>query len=318
FPHPDFKGFMVFDAPRILGSLYVNFVLIWKKMFNIIVIVGIIPWSVIIGKSILLLINKLLTRRKNASYIIFIVFVFIFSLLPTTIVLEGYVKYHAEILQYMFMIYLIWGMVILVAYFIYFYQIKRNVSNQFSSSVSIFIVCLGFISMTLTVFNFFAWEEYLIPFIPIVILWLANYFMDSKMNKLLVVVILSSMIIFTLSNVKTDYDQNGIRWEAAEAIINRGLVKPNEVGIINWAWVPYFYYEDSFAKRLKEVGGDKKLITQIHTWWNDDAYNYKVEKLSFVGGNCSDIVLEKNERELEQIEAKSVFATYRYCVVYKM
>jgi hypothetical protein len=125
------------------------------------------------------------------------------------------------------------------------------------------------------------------------------------------------MLVFSLGAAKSDYDQHGLLWEESVKLVDAGLVDPRAVSFTNWTWIPYFYHEESFTKRLREANGDKYKITQVHTWWDDPDFDFKEGKIFYVPGSCLKTSLEPGERVIDKIEAKSLFTNYEYCVILK-
>ena len=124
---------------------------------------------------------------------------------------------------------------------------------------------------------------------------------------------LSVLLTATLYSAKLDYDSRGIRWENAEYYVNAGHVTPVEVDVADWAWIPYFYHEESFQKRLTEAGGDKFKIGQIHTWWDYPEYKYTDQKLGFSNNSCENTPEDADIKQ--DITTRNIFKKYNLCLL---
>lgn len=203
----------------------------------------------------------------------------------------------------------------LAAIYVSLYAYNCKLKDLQHAPIALFLICFVLFQTLVTALGHHTWEEYVLPYIPsflVLIAWLLSS-LGWEVSLPRAAVVVSFLMFFSLQEAKLGYDESGVKWEEAEKIVRSGDVDARQVGIINWAWIPYFYQEESYLKRLAEVGGDKRQLVQIHTWWEDPEYDYRRERLSFPLGACKhdypDLLFKK------ELQASSIFARTTYCMV---
>lgn len=314
--NPNFLSLIIFDSPGIIGDFYSRWGITWKKFFNVLVFTTFIPWAYIVGTWINKFINIFFIRKERTNHFLLISSLILFSTFPIWTMIAGYADQGKELFKYMFMVYLFWGVGLILISFFSFYRIKNKIRNLPDGISVLFIVLFASFQMGMTVLGIFAWDEYIIPFIPLLLIGLSFLVKESSFYFGLMLLILCPFLFFSVSNAKGDYEINGIKWELTENKVDEGLIKPTEASIVNWPWIPYFYYEESFANRVNEFGGNKYLIGQMHTWWDTPKYSYVKARLDFVPGGCPDQGFSDGAVSLGQTSTKSIFFKRTYCVKY--
>lgn len=136
----------------------------------------------------------------------------------------------------------------------------KSIKFSKNKSEGLFLL-LCFIGMfVLTIFAFYSWGEYVIPFLPFILIWVSKVTYKLKINPEIGLLIIFLLILNSLQIAKIRYDENGIAWQKAISLVNNGLsyseVNPN----YNMAWVGWFNFEDTVASQIQSVKGDKSKI----------------------------------------------------------
>lgn len=118
----------------------------------------------------------------------------------------------------------------------------------------------------------FHWAEYTIPLLPFVIVGFAS--VPKKVNKTVASAVIVFLIYVSFLNAKITHTILGINWQKAEKLVQTG-VSPAEINTGEYAWYPWWYYEETFASALSKVGGDKSKLTRLQTWEFPNEKNYK-------------------------------------------
>lgn len=305
--------------PSILPGTLSRFSEVWGKIWHLLQYVAFPLWSYVVGKGLLKLHKAVFEKREKSKFLVVGLIALVFAIYYfanlNTITFQQTQKISWKDTFFIFL----W-LVVLTLFILQFaiYRFKLKVSNPSYTALFIFIFTAGLLHLLMTVFGFFLWQEYIFTLAPYLIIAILLILQSFRVNKLIALILLPTLIITFVAFTKLDYDINGLLWENSEDLVNAEIVDAREVGIVNWAWIPYFFYEESYEKRLSEVGGDKKLITQVHTWWDLPEYNYREQRLSFIPGSCYSYKVLPNEKILEQVEAKSIFASYKYCVILRL
>lgn len=108
--------------------------------------------------------------------------------------------------------------------------------------------------------------QYIISFIPFVVIWLAFISKNWRINYFVSVVILIAMVSFSTRVTKNRYVDNGIRFELGTKLVSQG-VEPYFIEPHEWSWLPWWYYESTFAEATKKVGGDKYKVKELGTFY---------------------------------------------------
>lgn len=67
------------------------------------------------------------------------------------------------------------------------------------------------------------------------------------------------MLSFSTINAKFTHTILGEVWHEAEILVKRG-VNPKKIDIGQFAWYPWWGYEEALSQELKEVGGEKNKL----------------------------------------------------------
>lgn len=178
-------------------------------------------------------------------------------------------------------------------------------------------IFLSFIFMVVPIVIFVAsWEVYIIPFLPLLMLWIASLTKKFTLNTKLSIVVVSILLLDSVQMTKLRYSESGVIWGKAMKLVNSGI-SPIEIDPSNnYGWYYWFYFEKLASDSIKSNGGNKENLNfgfiiekpdlpkhriyserMIH-YTNMDTTNYKVEivpvKSLFV--NSKIYFMQLNER----------------------
>jgi len=106
----------------------------------------------------------------------------------------------------------------------------------------------------------FNWAEYTLAFLPFVIIEIALISKKIELNRFSYPISFG-MLILSFLNTKMTHTQAGIRWQWAQELVRGGL-KPSDIEIGQFAWYPWWYYEEVLDKELKTVNFDKAKLPE--------------------------------------------------------
>jgi hypothetical protein len=309
----DYANWKILRYPNILPTPLNGYEPLWRKIWHILLVVAFPLWAYFIGTSVVKATQSIFSHKKKVNYVWYGYSNLAILSVSSMYILRAVYKEGTEALPYLYFVTL-WALAAaLIVFFLFFYNINNQKNAQVKNSLLIYFSLGTIMQLAATTLSFFAWQHYIIPFSPLIIIAIATTF-KKELNLPRAYAILAVLLVFSLYSTKIDYDNSGIKWEIAERIVDKGIVKPTEVGISDWAWLPYFYHEESFERRIQEVGGDKYKIGQIHTWWDYPEYKYARQKLVFSNVMCD----KTNDIEVaavkQDIFAQNIFKKYNYCL----
>lgn len=322
FLRSDFSGhwdLLIFRPPEILSAFSSVGMNLWKNIWNAALIIFFPIWLSMVGIGIkkfadLFTVATPISKIKKTVYSLF--FCLVSLAIAFYFLIRGYSLFGRAFSASSFFIWFVLVSANTLFIFLVKNRFKRS-GNIVGTSLTLFFFFLFIFHLVVNLVTHFTWwESYILPFTPLVVIGFLFLFKDREFGQLKSTLVVGLILIFSLSSAKIDYDQQGLLWEEAEKAVASGIVDPREVGIINWAWYPYFFQEKSYDEALVRVGGDKKKIGNVHTWWED--YEYRAKdwntKLIFVSGPCEG---RSSWKLVQKIEARSIFRDIRYCVYLK-
>ena len=147
------------------------------------------------------------------------------------------------------------------------FNIRKIRAEQF------FLLCMLIGLSFLTLTSIFAWNKYILPFLPIIIIFFGIKTTELKINKKLAFAFLILLIIDSLQIAKISYEENGIAQALGFSLVNRGVAPQNIIIMKNYDWSFWFNYEELSQKEISKVDGDKRLA-QLPQLEFDRDYKY--------------------------------------------
>ncbi len=137
------------------------------------------------------------------------------------------------------------------------FDLKRSIELfLFINFISIFLI-----TITLP----YVWFEYVISFVPFVFIGLALFAKKFGLNKFLSVLAVLFVLFISFINTKIFHTTNGVVWVTAEKLVKTGI-QPKNVQIYEFAWYPWWYYEDTFRATLSKYDENKFQVLKLKTW----------------------------------------------------
>lgn len=165
-----------------------------------------------------------------------------------------------------------WFFLLVISLFIisviYFTTIKQVKKINTQTIIFLFLgLILVFTLGILSFLNSFYYQEYIIQFIPLVVIWVAYIFRNIEINHKTAFIVVSLMLLFSLQITRYRYQFEGTKWQLGNKLIEQG-VNPYNIGV-NWAWRPYWFFESSFTSAVREFGGNKYNVPEgrIGNWF---------------------------------------------------
>ncbi len=119
-------------------------------------------------------------------------------------------------------------------------------------------------------FNNYYYEEYVIQFIPIFIIWIAYLLRNIPISTLRAVTIILVVTLFSIASTRNRYQSEGLYWQLGEKMVEKG-VDPEFISV-NWPWRPYWYFENVIPTLWEEYGDDKyKMPAEKFAGWSRTA-----------------------------------------------
>ena len=147
------------------------------------------------------------------------------------------------------------------------FNIRKIKAEQF------FLLCMLISLSFLTLTSIFAWNKYILPFLPIIIIFFGIKTTELKINKKLAFAFLILLIIDSLQIAKISYEENGIAQAFGFSLVNQGVPPQNIIIMKNYDWSFWFNYEELSQKEIDKVDGDKRLA-QLPQLEFDRDYKY--------------------------------------------
>lgn len=167
----------------------------------------------------------------------------------------------------------------------------------------IFLAFAFFIQLGLTLFTYYNWGQYIIPFLPFLFITIVLFTKNLSINKKLAVAVLVINLFFTLQVAKFRHDEKGMMWEQGLQLVEQGI-DPLLINVGEFAWRPWFVYEETLEKEIQKVGG-KENLGGFGFWPRDTSvidYDFV-----FLNGNQSEEKHFDNREVIKKIEFRSLF-----------
>ncbi|MDP3941178.1 MAG: hypothetical protein Q8Q49_02610, partial [bacterium] len=316
FYPPEWERFAVFHAPefvdgilfKLLGSVHYKDV-IWTIMMLLS-----FPFWVLFLPDCLKRLHQLFLRKRQHIFIrdyflgIGIAFLGFLYIIYKVQSIYGFNFFRDS---FVFLFYFFIAIIFFTSRF--FFRLRRNIPITISS-FGIFFLFLFFTHLFFTVLAFGRGDEYLLPFYPLFILFLAWSFDMRKLSKAGMLTALLVLALVSVMYARRDYQHVGIIWEEYTSLLGRGVVNVRNSDDFALAWRRYHFQEPSFQKMLKKTNGDKRLIP-LKSWESMEEYQ-KQSKEPYVSVDlCGNIIHRKGEKLIRRFEEKSLFMDDSYCVV---
>ncbi len=149
--------------------------------------------------------------------------------------------------------------IITLLYLVTRFSLRKKTSLNLIYELLVYLALLHFIFMTFVYLQ--PWPEYVVSIVPFILIWLAKQKFIVTKRKITVVLLLLLLIYTSLIPIKERYENTGILWEIGTRLVEKGI-SPLKVRFIQkeWAWIPWWYYEDTFQEAVKNAGGNKYLL----------------------------------------------------------
>jgi len=145
-------------------------------------------------------------------------------------------------------------------------------------------ISLSFVFLAIpTVIYVAKWDIYIIPFLPLSMIWVASSTKKFTLNLKLSLIIVLILLLDSVQMTKLRYDEAGLIWEKAMKLVNSG-VSPAEVDANNnFGWYYWFYYEKLTSDSIKSNGGNKKNLDYGFVIAKPELPRYKIYTERMVG-----------------------------------
>ena len=190
----------------------------------------------------------------------------------------------------------IWKYMVLLSLPVLSFSIYKQHKNIFNLDKFGQFLFLNFILLTiLTVTHVASWDQYIIPFLPLILLWIASLTKKLKINGKLAIIVVAILLLDSVQMTKLRYGQSGFVWEKSMQLVNSGI-SPAEVDANNnFGWYYWFYYEKLASDSIESNDSNKdganygfminkpespkyRIYTPSMVYYtNPDTANYKIE-----------------------------------------
>lgn len=169
-------------------------------------------------------------------------------------------------------------------YLFNYYKIKFD-KRLIRIDLSFLILSFVMQALIIVFFMYFSWGQYIISFIPFILIWIAYLTRGFKISYIKTVMTISILLLFSVSVTKTRYEKNGISWELATSLVNKG-VAPVDIYVPEESWMPWWYYESTLKEEVAKYNGNKYLLDHWNTWrdikpTSNVHYSYKEVPLDY-------------------------------------
>ena len=161
-------------------------------------------------------------------------------------------------------------------------------------------IFLSFIFLAiLTLVYVASWEVYIVPFLPLLMFWIAALTKKFTLNTKLSLIVVLILLLDSVQMTKLRYSESGLMWEKSMSLVQNGVspieIDPNN----NYGWYYWFYYEKLASDSINANGGNKQNLNygfiipkpdlpryriydpRMVSYSNLDTSNYKVEQIPF-------------------------------------
>lgn len=238
------------------------------------------------------------------------------DLLSRLIYVIGLVKdpnNYESISQSFVLIYAIALLIFLISYIASAFQLKLKQAKR--PELGLIFITFFIIFGALVFYMYGYWHQYVISIIPFFIIATAIATEKLQVNKLMAVIILTFIVIFSTTSTKDRYEKAGIGWEIGENMVLNGT-EPKLICSVDESWLPYWYYETSFKKYVAEKLDDDKYLMRPGQWgtWTYVKDIYKCVYSVSITNNLT----QPNDNRVQKtgIVQTGLFTKARY-VIYK-
>ncbi|OGC57518.1 hypothetical protein A3D81_01025 [Candidatus Curtissbacteria bacterium RIFCSPHIGHO2_02_FULL_40_17] len=119
-------------------------------------------------------------------------------------------------------------------------------------------ISLSFVFLAIpTVIHVAKWDIYIIPFLPLSMLWIASSTKKFTLNLKLSLVVVLILLLDSVQMTKLRYNESALIWEKAMKLVDSGI-SPAEIDPSNnFGWYYWFYYEKLASDSIKSNDGNK-------------------------------------------------------------
>lgn len=310
----DIQRLLIFSPIQALSDLHWGYTSFWVKTWNLITIISFPIWAYVIGRALGSFNSQFFEKRKKKLFLLLAIFTLVVAATCLYYILNGTRSYGEEFLKSSQFIFFWWVTLTILGLHLALYTPKFSTKKESAGFfVSMFLVLAGIAHFAITLAGHYMWEEYFFALLPYFLIAIAILTKKMKTNLTKGAVALLILLTFSVSEAKINYDINGLQWEEANKIMKAENVDPRDVSFAPWAWIPFYFFEESYNKRVIEANGDRSKVNQPHTWWDDPEYKYRKQKLGFPAEDCSGI--PPGAKIAKEIQATSIFANIRYCMI---
>jgi hypothetical protein len=170
-------------------------------------------------------------------------------------------------------------------------RLKKGASNYtINFAVVLNLILLLFATVLLPT----RWAEYSITYIPFFIIIMAWFSRIISLDKGRAVVIIFVLVLYSLVNTKTTHFINGNIWQTGEQLVAEG-VNPALVGTGQFAWYPWWKYEQLFREKPYQIKNQPFDPNQSFTFWGFPSRAELKYRIIFSNTHCSNKVLAEKE-----------------------
>ena len=154
------------------------------------------------------------------------------------------------------------------------YLQHKNISkfNNFQRFVSLSFVFLAIP----TVIYVAKWDMYIIPFLPLSMIWIASSTKKFSLNTKFSLIIVLILLFDSVQMTKLRYSESALIWEKAMKLVDSG-VSPSEIDPSNnFGWYYWFYYEKLASDSIKFNKGNKENLSYGFVIAKPDLPKYRI------------------------------------------
>lgn len=115
--------------------------------------------------------------------------------------------------------------------------------------------------LALSIGHTFIWDNYIIPILPFMLIFINRIFEKVKIHLPLAVTLVVGVLTISVFNTRFRYDYSELVWREGNALVASG-VKPENIDA-PLAFTGWHNYESMFARAIREIGEDK---VNIFSW----------------------------------------------------
>ena len=139
-----------------------------------------------------------------------------------------------------------------------FFSLALTKINLFKKEfIFLLILLLGLISIT--IFSIFLHDQYIMPILPIVLIFFGLVSKNLQVNKILATIVLAFLILDSIQITKLIYDENGIAQAKATELVALGATPADILPGKNHPWHLWYDYEELEKKEIERIGGNRRI-----------------------------------------------------------